>query len=189
MRSSRAVPALVVGHLYTQLTGRDKPPPHLVFKVGKAFSAYPMVASTEFVVVARRVPFMLDVGGVPIGELGPTSGTVVVIPIGTRSFPFPLLERNSLEKMGRADAPLLIWSHKCHYLSAGRICPLCESRIEVAMVAGGRGWNSLAAIAAGGPPGGRGALRKKRRAPAVAGAQARTGARSTVRRLRGRAGP
>jgi hypothetical protein len=70
-----------------------------------------MVARAVVVAVGRGVTLAQNIGGLPFSELGPTAGTVVVIPGVTGSFPFPSLEHRSLEKVTLVNTPLLVWVH------------------------------------------------------------------------------
>jgi hypothetical protein len=84
---------------------------HLVSQISEASFANPVVASTVFVLIGSSIALMLNFGSIPLSELGPTTRTVIVIPIFTRSFPLLPLERSSLQTLPGFNAPLLVRFH------------------------------------------------------------------------------
>jgi hypothetical protein len=79
-----------------------------------------MVASAVFVVFAGGIPFMQDLWGIEFCEFGPTSDTVVMVPMFVWSLIFLSFESNSLEEPSGVDAPLLVLVHSAPIASLTR---------------------------------------------------------------------
>jgi hypothetical protein len=96
-------------------------PLHVIFQIGKALFAHPVITGAVDVLARGCVSLMLDFGTVPFGKFGPTASAMIVIPIGTRTLPSLPLERGALQVIARFDAPLLVRVHDTDDLTSGDV--------------------------------------------------------------------